>query len=131
MSLACFVVLDRDIPGCDPFVNGKTLGHHVDALSAECDELAVRPLGDMVGVERDQLAAFLAEQGLDDLPIPDETWFSASEGIQTVEALLGILPDRHHLAEVAEALAQDLSEILVVLKQAEEAGARFHLQYDF
>lgn len=132
MSLACFVVLEEPIAGFDPMVNGKSLGHCIGALDAECEDLGTRPITSFVSMEAEELKAFLVGEGLGDLAeSAQEEWFEPRECLPTIDALIAIVPQRPNLSDRAEAVVEDLQEIRAVLEKAEEAGVRFHLQYDY
>lgn len=132
MSAACFVVLEKEIPGFDPFVNGKAIPLFAGELDAECEDLGVRPLISFFSMEPEELAGFLVSEGLDELaPLAKEEWFDPKEGIRTLEALIAAAPSIPALAGRAEPVLEDLGDILGILRRALEEGVRFHLQYDY
>jgi hypothetical protein len=67
----------------------------------------------------------IAEHG-----VPAEEWFEATEGLQTVQRLIGFLQsDQDRIAEPKEVVGE-LEEIETILKTAVQAGVRFHLGLD-
>ena len=70
MSVAYFIVLERDIEGFDPFVNGKALGHaNEKALEKLCAKLNVTPLAAFLSQDPEMLEDFLEEEDVD---VPDD-----------------------------------------------------------
>ena len=50
MSVACYVVLERKIPGFEIFINGKALGHASELLDSLAKDEGVLPLSDFFSV---------------------------------------------------------------------------------
>jgi hypothetical protein len=133
LSLAWYIVLRVQIPGFDPRVNGKFLARTGNSLDALAKNSGVRPLMDFFSAAPDELAAFLNAEGVssEDAPsqLPPEKWFSATEGLKTVNALKEAVAE--HQIEGASKIMDDLTEFENVLKVASAHGIDWHLAIDF
>ena len=83
MGLAYFIVLDKEQPDIDTFVNGKAVARHRDAIYAITEVLGLKGIDDLTGFA-----------GLDEeFDVPEEhretqtPWFTAREGIEWVTAI--------------------------------------------
>ncbi len=126
-QMALYIVLENKIPGFDPFVNGKALGRSEEQLAEMAERCGVHPLMDFFSTNPDEASGFLKSEGLADMELPPEQWFSPLEGIRTVQALLREI---ENVPEIADVKA-DLLEFENVLRQAQEKGIRWHLAVDF
>jgi hypothetical protein len=130
---ALYIVLERPVAGLDSAVDGEALSRHEAALSDLCQELGVPSLFDFYSENSAVLAelfqAELCEDEARELnrSAIGEVWFSAAEGLHTVQTLLG------HAAELPEAanVVDELLDFEIVLKQAAAADVRWHLAVDF
>jgi len=133
MSAALYIVLDRKIPGADTFVNGKSLAKHNDKLEQMARELGVTPLMSFFSISKEELLAVEEEFGIDlseeAKSRNQEKWFSADEGLRTVNALLKNL-NKSKLVD-APRIEADLREFLRVLELAKANGIRWHLAVDY
>jgi hypothetical protein len=129
LSAALFVVLDPQIPGFDPFLNGKTLAKELDALDELALRLGVRALAEFVSMNEGTAMNFLDEGD----PIPPAVWFAPEEGLATVRSFRAHLMAEHPhpaVADPARAL-DDLGDLERILAAASEHGARWHLEVDY
>jgi hypothetical protein len=133
MSVAYFIVLEREVPGLDPLVNGKAVGRASEtALTKLCTALNVTPLADFVSHDPEELASFLEDAGIDPpADLPAEQWFDAATGLATVRALRKHLVDDPKALKNATAILRDLKEFEAVLERAQKANVRWHLAVDF
>jgi hypothetical protein len=70
------------------------------------------------------------ETRIEEHGVPAEEWFEATEGLQTVQRLMGFLrSNQDRIAEPTEVVG-DLEEIEAILETAMQAGVRFHLSLD-
>jgi hypothetical protein len=130
---ALYIVLERPVAGLDSAVDGKALSRHEAALSNLCQQLAVPSLFDFYSENPAVVAELLdaelfEDEGRElDRSAIGEVWFSAAEGLQTVQTLLD------HAAELPEAanIVDELLDFEIVLKQAVDADVRWHLAVDF
>jgi len=124
--MALYIVLENKAPGFDPFVNGKALGHSENRLAEIAGRLGVRPLMEFFSINPDESREFLNSEGLSDIEVPEEQWFSAEDGLHTVQTILGEVENITDL----EAVKADLLEFESVLQQAQAKGIRWHLAVD-
>ena len=133
MSVAYYIVLEDEVPGLDPFVNGKAIAHAGEkTLAALCRSLGVRPLTDFVSEDPDELAGLLDDDGFD-MPgdWPQVEWFDADQGLATVRALQRHLVANPDALHDAEAIVGELVEYALVLEHARDAEVRWRLALDF
>ena len=124
--MALYIVLENKAPGFDPFVNGKVLGQSENRLAEIAGRLGVRPLMEFFSINPDESREFLNSEGLSDIEVPGEQWFSAEDGLHTVRT---ILREVKNLTDL-EAVKADLLEFESVLQQAQAKGIRWHLAVD-
>jgi len=128
MSSALYIVLDREVPGLDTFMNGKALAAAEEVVTARCEELGVRDLWSFYSVDPLDVADPL-DDDFGDLESPSptatEAWFPVTDGLATVRALRGALP-----GQTVTAVLEDLGDMERILAEAERAGARWYLAVD-
>src|ERR1700677_512278 len=94
MSASMYIVVEGEDPGFDIFVNGHALARNEDALEKLAGQLKVSPLLEFFSADENSMALLL-EQGAGDPEwvrnLPEPQWFSASDGLQTVRALIQYL----------------------------------------
>jgi hypothetical protein len=132
MSSALYIILDREIPGADTFVNGKSLARHNDELEKIAKGLKVTPLMSFFSVSKEGLLAAAEEYGIDlneAKSTNEEKWFTAEEGLRTVKALLKNL-NKSQLIDAAR-IEADLREFIRVLELARANDRRWHLGVDY
>ena len=126
MSAALYIVLEKRIPDVDTMVDGKMLSKSEKHLAAAANRLGVRALMEFFSTSADEAADLLGDD-VADIDIPPAKWFSAEEGLKTVDVLLGeadVNPD-------LKAAKDDLLECQRVLREAQKHGVRWHLAIDF
>lgn len=132
MSSALYIVLERKIPGVDGFVNGKFLAGHNNELEEMSKRLEVRPLMSFFSMSNEELSSLEKEYAIDLGKAKSrtaDTWFTAEEGLRTVNALLQNLSSLK-LEDVARVEA-DLREFVSVLELAKANCIRWHLAVDY
>lgn len=122
MGVALYIALKKDIPGTDTMIDGKMLGRAEKSLADAAQRLGVRPLTDFLSTSADEAADLLGE----DMPGATK-WFSAEEGLRTVDALLADIDTSAEL----RAAKDDLLGCRRVLREALKHGASWHLAIDF
>jgi hypothetical protein len=133
MSVAYYIVLQSEIDGFDPFVNGKAIAH---ASEEELDKvfkaLNVTPLAEFLSQDPGELAEFIADEGVD-VPddLPGEQWFTADQGLATVRALKQHLASNPKALKNAAAICEDLAEYEAVLERIKKESVLWHLALDF
>jgi hypothetical protein len=132
MGVALFIVPEHEVPGLDPFVNGKALGHskHLDRLA---ERAGVRPLMEFHSQDPAEAEAFFEGEEVDPPAegFAPEQWFSAADGLTTVRGLLSELARSSAVVPEAAALIEDLREFESVLTRLDSEGVRWHLAVDF
>jgi hypothetical protein len=130
MSSALYIVLDREVPGLDTFMNGKALAAAEEVVTANCERLGVRDLWSFYSVDPLEVADPLDDlDDFGDLDVREgstaEAWFPATDGLATIRALRQALPGK-----AVSAVLTDLSDMERILAEAERAGARWYLAVD-
>ena len=123
-----YIVLEKEIPGTDTYVNGHFLSKHNDELEKVAKGLKVTPLMSFFSVSKEELGALHEEYGVP-LKKTEEKWFAADDGLRTVNALLQNLSSSK-LGDTAP-IESDLREFLGVLELAKANGIRWHLAVDY
>ncbi len=129
MSVAYYIVLDRDDPGFDTFVNGKFLAHE-DGLDALCKQLGLKTCEDFLSMSEDEFSDMLDE----DIELPageGEQWFTPEEGLAWVAALAAHIAANPASVAKPRGCLEDLAEYAEVLEKARAIQARWHLGLDF
>lgn len=133
MSVAYYIVLEREIEGFDPFVNGKALGHcDEQALMKLCKKLGVKPLMEFSSQDPEEIADLMEDAGVD-VPdkLPATQWFEAADGLVTVRALAAHLAAEPKALKNGKAIAEDFGEYVGVLERGEKEGVRWYLALDY
>lgn len=130
---ALFIVLEREIPDFDHYVNGHALSETERVLERVATKLSVTPLMEFFGQSPDDVAAFLEEHDTDPaaIEIPDQSWFEAREGLKTIDAISDHLTKNPAVIPMADRLLSELGEWQRVLKRAADEDIRWHLEVDF
>ena len=126
MGAALYIALEKTLPDVDTMIDGKMLSKVEKQLAKAAKRLDVRPLMEFFSTSADEAADLLGEDvaGID---IPAAQWFSAEEGLQTVDALLATVDASPEL----RAAKDDLLGCQRVLREAQKHGVRWHLAIDF
>ncbi|MES2571981.1 MAG: hypothetical protein V4710_18245 [Verrucomicrobiota bacterium] len=126
MGTALYIALETVIPGVDTMIDGKMLSKAEEQLAKAATRLGVRPLMHFFSLSADEATDLLGDDvaGID---IPAVQWFSAEEGLTTVDALLTAVDASPEF----KAAREDLLECQRVLQEAHSHGVRWHLAIDF
>lgn len=132
MGAAYYIVLDREIIGLDPFVNGKAIARESERLAQVTKNLGLRDVNEFVSADPDELLSMAEELGVE-LPNapPPEAWFAPKEGLNWTSQLESHLADNPHDVGNASAVLEDLAEYRNVLIAAETHAARWHFAVDY
>jgi hypothetical protein len=95
-------------------------------LAEIAKRLGVRPLMEFFSISPDEAAGFLEGEGVD-VEILAEQWFSAEEGLRTIQALLSKVDS----SPESKAAKDDLLSCERVLQEAHKHEIRWHLALDF
>lgn len=132
MGAAYYIVLDREIAGLDPFVNGKAVARESERLALVTQQLGLRDVNEFVSADPDELLAIAEELGVE-LPHapPPEAWFAPEEGLNWTSQLESHLNNNPHDVGDACAVLEDLAEYRNVLIAAETHSAQWHFAFDY
>jgi hypothetical protein len=130
---AIYPVFDRELENFDVSAfGGETLDRSIAELDAVAEGLGVSKLMDFFGagpaeyLDEDELAEF--EIDAENL---EEKWFEPSDGLRTSEALLDrSRGDPSLFGSETAAVANELENLAAVLRQAREAGAKWHVEVE-
>jgi len=126
MGNALYIALEKPLPDVDTMIDGKMLSKAEKQLAKAARDFGVRPLMDFFSTSADEAADLLGEDvaGID---IPAAQWFSAEEGLRTVDGLLVAVDASPELGVAKD----DLLGCQRVLHEAQKHGVRWHLAIDF
>ena len=126
-----YIVVEGEDPGFDIFVNGRALARNEDALEKLALRLDVRPLIEFFSADENSMSLLIEEgAGNRDLlnRLPPPQWYTASDGLATVDALITALEgEPQQLGTEGEPVLGELLEYRRVLRKAKERNARWHL----
>lgn len=132
MGAAYYLVLDREIAGLDPFVNGNAIARESDRLALVTQTLGLRDINEFVSASPDDLIATAVELGIElHVEPPPETWFAPEEGLTWVSQLQDYLTTSPNEVADADAVLGDLAEYRKVLAAAKANDMRWHFAVDF
>jgi hypothetical protein len=131
MAASMYIVVEGEDPGFDTFVNGRALARHEDSIEKLALSLGVRPLIDFFSADENSMSLLIEEgAGNPELikRLPPPQWYFGSEGLATIEVLIGALKNEpHQLGSEGPMVLQELEEYARVLKKTEAKGLRWHL----
>ncbi|HEU4635035.1 MAG TPA: hypothetical protein VFS41_02575 [Edaphobacter sp.] len=131
MAASMYIVVEGEDPGFDIFVNGRALARNEDALEKLALRLGVKPLIEFFSADENSMSLLIEEgAGNSDLMhrLPPPQWYSARDGLVTVEALIGALEDEpQQLGSEGEHVLSELLEYRRVLRKTGEREMRWHL----
>ena len=127
-----YIVLERNIPNLDVYVNGNALSRDSDSLEKLAKKIAVISLLSFFSVSPEEVNSLpgggktLESYGI---KVPAKTWFSAGEGVNTVRKLINHL-EKPEQPESKQTIS-NLKEFERVLEAANQGGVRWHLAIDY
>ena len=126
-----YIVVEGEDPGFDIFVNGRALARNEDAVEKLSLRLGVRPLIEFFSADENSMSLLIEEgAGNRDMMhrLPPPQWYSPTEGLTTVGALVGALEhEPQQLGSEGEQVLSELLEYMRVLKKTEDRKLRWHL----
>jgi hypothetical protein len=133
MSDALYLVLEKEIPEFESFVDGKALSKAEADLAAIAATLGLQPLMSFFAAEAAVLEDFFSEEELAgaDGSLPAGQWHEAIEGLRTVEGLLDYLTLHPNALRNRDRVMADLRDFARVLKKAEQHGIKWHMGVDY
>lgn len=127
VSVAWYVVLERDIPGFAPVMNGKAIPKHAEMLDTIAVQAGLPTLMSFFSASPAELAGFAEDHGAKNIQVPVETWHSPADGLKTVRGLLEAIESQ----KLDARLTADLREFQAILENASRENVRWHLAIDF
>jgi hypothetical protein len=126
-----YIVVEGEDPGFDIFVNGRALARHDDSLEKLAISLGVKPLIEFFSADENSMSLLIEEgAGNPELikRLPPPQWYFGSEGLSTIEALIGALKDEpQKLGTEGVQVLEELTEFERVLRKTDARGLRWHL----
>lgn len=129
---AFYIVLEKELPGADVYVNGNFMSKHSDALDKLAKQLGVGPLLSFFSISPEEIASVVEVESVNSLkgnPKYAEKWFTAEDGLRTVNMLLENLPGSG--IGDPDRVEANLREFAQVLELAKTNGTRWHLAIDY
>ena len=133
MSVAFYIVTERETDGLDTFVNGKAIAKVSEkALKKVCVAAGVKSVYDYVSMDPDDLGDFLEDEDVE-APgsLPPEQWFPAEEGLNWTTELAEYLRANPTVIKGSSGVLEDLAEYELVFKGLQARGVRWHFEVDF
>ena len=132
MSVALYMVPEREIEGFDQMVNGKALGHMSEKVMKKlCKELGVPDLMELYSADPAELEDFLEEGQKLPENLQKEAWFEPAQGLRAVRGLIKHLSARPKAIKNGAAVLEDLQGFEAVLLRLEKEKVRWYLAVDF
>jgi hypothetical protein len=131
MSVAYFIIAQREVDGVDIGVAGKALGRS-NNLTRLAQRAGVRPLDEFFAMSPDEAADYIEESG-GQVPadaLPDEAWYDASEGLATVRGMLAYIAAHPGSIPDEAGIVRDLREFEEVLVRLQAHSICWHLGID-
>src|ERR1041385_4095755 len=115
MGTALYIALEKKIPDVDTMIDGKMLSKSEKHLAKAAKRLGVRPLMDFFSTSGDEAAHLLGDDAAG-IEVPATQWFSAEEGLRTVDGLLTEIETSPELKPAKD----DLNGCQRVLREAQK-----------
>jgi hypothetical protein len=120
VSTAFYIVLEREIPGFDPFVNGKALARAQSLLDVLAQKTGAPRLMDFFSASPAGLAEFAERHAVAIEGNADEQWFSADDGLASVRSIRDAA--KAEGGHDWEKIVSDLEAFERILQRAKEAA---------
>ena len=128
MGVALYIVTDKEEPGFDTFVNGKTIAKEEKRLDAVSKVLGIPRFSDFISMSQDDLEGILGDEA--GVTPQDVKWFTPEEGLIFVQAIIGHISANPSSVKNQRGLLDELSEYAEVFERAKRAGVKWHLNID-
>jgi hypothetical protein len=129
---AYYIVLQRKILGVDATgLQGHALSKYNNKLEALAKQAGVKPLLSFFSATPEDVMGLLDDngEGQEPIPLPEEQWFPAEEGLTTIAALLQSLAETPQ--PEGSRLTAELTEFQQVLQAARSQNICWHLAIDY
>lgn len=134
MALTFILVLERDVPGCEPRgFDGRRLARVRHALDGIAHEQDLRGLGEFVAFSQKEAETLAEDMKFDAPTVGGQTgrWFRAKDGLEVVRAIRAFLLEHPDELDEVEELTAALESMETMLAAADGAGVRFRLSLDY
>jgi hypothetical protein len=131
MAASMYIVVEGEDPGFDTYVNGRALARNEDAVERLALRLGVKPLIEFFSADENSMSLLIEEgAGNQELMnrLPPPQWYSAADGLATVDALVGALEhEPQQFGSEGEQVLGELLEYRKVLCKTRDREMRWHL----
>lgn len=134
MALTFLLVLERDLPGCEPRAfDGRCLAKARHALDSIAHEEDLRGLGEFVAFSEKEAETLAEDMKFDAPTVGGQTgrWFRAADGLEVVRAIRGFLVDHPDELDEAKEITEALGALETMLDAARKENVRFRLSLDY
>jgi hypothetical protein len=134
VALAFVLVLERELPGCDPRgFDGTRLARVRHALDAIAHEQDLRGLGEFVAFSEKEAETLAEDMKFDAPAASGQTgrWFRAKDGLEVVRAIREFLIATPDEIDDAEDIVLALGALQTMLDTANAENVRFRLSLDY
>src|SRR5215470_13192117 len=124
MAASMYIVVQGEDPGFDTYVNGRALARNEDAVERLALHLGVRPLIEFFSADENSMS-LLIEEGAGNRELlhrlPPPQWYSAEDGLVTVNTLVSALKhEPQQLGTEGELVLAELLEYKKVLQKTRD-----------
>lgn len=113
--------------GLRPRSNGKAVARAGDQLNSLADEKGLPTLMSFFSMSAEELAGFAGDHGVSLKKPAPEKWFSADDGLKTLNGLIDAAEEH----KLDPRVITDLQVFKAVLETARRNGVGWHLAVDF
>ena len=127
-----FIVLEREIPGLDTMMDGKSLSLASNKLKRLAKKLGVTPLSEFLSIDPVKFSDFLKKEGIRDsvVPIPPLQHFSGEQGLVTIRALLDYIKSHRISVPNSSGVLKDLQDCERILLLAANHRVRWRMDVE-
>jgi hypothetical protein len=134
VALTFILVLERDLPGCEPRgFDGRCLAKSRHALDSIAHEQDLRGLGEFVAFSQKEAETLAEDMKFDAPTVGGQTgrWFGAADGLEVVRAIRGFLVEHPDELDEAKEIIEALGALETMLDAARKENVRFRLSLDY
>ena len=132
MAQAIITTIERDLPDASAAYerakSGKAMARELDKIdfAARCSN--VTQPSSLLSESPAALVEQMRAQGMDParMRLPPEQWFAASDGLNTIRALIDYVSSNMNKFKQPNPILRDLKAAEMLLAAADAAGVRFH-----
>jgi hypothetical protein len=135
--MSYYIVFQEELDDVDAFEAFKTIAKAHDKLADIAEEIGVTPIRDFVsGNDRasEDLQDIAENEGWSGVDyhgaVTGDGWFEASEGLDTVRALMGYIESDPESLKRPKATMEELRQLETALEAALQAGIKFRFELD-